>query len=146
MIDIPPVWLALFAVLAWWQPRILPAGPPPGPTALWAGGLLVAAGLLLMAVALISLRRARTTPHPHREPSALVTEGIFRLSRNPIYLGDALILAGLCLRWGAWTALVLVPVFIWLIDRRFIHAEEARLARAFGTAFDDYARQTRRWL
>lgn len=146
MIDIPPVWLAVFAALAWWQPRLIPAGPPPGAPALWAGGVLVAAGLALMAAALVSFLRARTTPVPHRDPAALITTGVFRWTRNPIYLGDTLILAGLCLRWGAWIALLLVPVFIVLIDRRFVRPEEARLSRVFGRAFEEYARRTRRWL
>jgi protein-S-isoprenylcysteine O-methyltransferase Ste14 len=146
MIDIPPVWLAGFAVLAWLQPRLIPAGPPAGNTALWAGGALVGLGLALMAAALWAFMRARTTPIPHQEPTALIASGIFRFTRNPIYLGDALVLAGLCIRWGAWTALLLVPLFILLIDRRFIRAEEARLARAFGPDFEAYAARTRRWL
>ena len=75
----------------------------------WA---LVAAGLALMATAAVTMLRAGATVDPTRQPTALVTHGIFRLSRNPIYLGDVLIVAGLCLVWQPLAALVLVPGFL----------------------------------
>jgi len=111
-----------------------------------AGGLLVGGGLLSIGLAALEMRRARTTVIPHMEPDALVTSGIFRRSRNPIYVGDALVLTGLILRWGAWPSLVLVPLFVWLITDRFVLDEEARLRARFGAAFDAYVERTRRWL
>ena len=139
--------LLLCAVIAWWQGQLLPMGLSFGPT--WAvpvGTILVGLGLLLLALALIEFVRRRTTPIPHMEASALITSGIFRVTRNPIYLGDILILAGLILRWDAVLSLPLIPVLIWIIDFRFIRAEESRLKRAFGDAFLRYMAQTRRWL
>jgi protein-S-isoprenylcysteine O-methyltransferase Ste14 len=145
-IDLPPLWLALFAALAWAQARLLPLGG----FGAWgdpAGAALIGAGLALMAAAFVEFRRHRTSVIPHRQPSALVTTGVYRLSRNPIYLADALILAGLCLRWDALPALVLlVPLFAAVITARFIRPEEARLRAAFGAAFDDWAARTRRWI
>ena len=128
MIDLPPLW------------------PLDHPAADLAGGILVGGGLLLMALALWELRRHRTTVIPHMEPDALVTSGIFARSRNPIYLGDALVLTGLILAWGGWPGLVLVPLFVWVITDRFIEPEEARLAARFGAGFDAWAARTRRWL
>lgn len=148
-IDIPPVWLAGFAVLAWWAAEaaamILPAALLSHPGLDLLGGLLVGGGLVLMALAIYEMRRARTTPIPHLQPTALVTSGIFSRTRNPIYLGDALVLAGLALRWG-WPGLVLVPLFMAVIHDRFIRAEEARLNEAFGPRFTAWAAKTRRWL
>lgn len=148
-IDIPPVWLAGFAVLAWWGGQaaamVLPAAVLSHPLLDLLGGLLVGAGLLLMVLAVFEMRRARTTPIPHMQPTALVTSGIFARSRNPIYLGDALVLAGLALRWG-WPALILVPLFMAVIHDRFIRAEEARLNSTFGPGFTAWAAKTRRWL
>lgn len=139
--DYPPVWLAGFAGLAWGQAQAWPmAGLPT------AGGVLVAAGVVLMAVAAVQFALARTTIVPHETPSALITRGAYGLSRNPIYLADAVILAGLCIVWGAWAALLLVPVFVVVITTRFIRPEEARLRAAFGAAFDDWAAQVRRWV
>ncbi len=145
-IDIPPVWLFGFAALAWWQGRLLPMGLSFGGG--WAdffGGILVGAGLLLIALAFAEFRRHRTTVIPHREAERLITGGIFKRTRNPIYLGDALVLAGLILRWDAVLALPLLPGFVWVIEKRFIEAEEDRLRRRFRMDFARYCQKTRRW-
>lgn len=145
-VDVPPVWVGLFAALAWVQATRLPLWQPgPGIMDLF-GGLLVGAGLVLIALAAHAMYLARTTVIPHRAPAALVSTGIFRRTRNPIYLGDALILAGLMLRWEAWPTLVLLPLFVWIITDRFITSEEDRLRDHFGAAFDRYAETTRRWV
>jgi protein-S-isoprenylcysteine O-methyltransferase Ste14 len=142
-LDLPPVWLALAAALVWMSRGIVTVGT----SALqWAGAAMIVVGLALMLAAVITMTRARTTVIPHRQPAALVTQGIFVRTRNPIYLGDVLLLTGLCLYWQAPLGLATVPVFIWWITRHFITAEEARLHAAFCTAFEEYARRVRRWL
>ncbi|MDF1855656.1 isoprenylcysteine carboxylmethyltransferase family protein [Pseudooceanicola sp.] len=146
-IDIPPVWLAAFLALAWAQAAFVPMGLSFGTTgARFLGGLAVGGGLVLMALAAYEMRRRRTTLIPHAEASALVTSGIFSRSRNPIYLGDALILTGMILYWGAVLALVLIPIFVWLIERRFILPEEDRLRRKFRADFARYCQKVRRWV
>ena len=137
----PQVWLVIFAGLAFLAGRIVPM-----PAAHLPGWALVAAGLALMATAAVTMLRAGATVDPTRQPTALVTHGIFRLSRNPIYLGDVLIVAGLCLVWQPLAALVLVPGFLLVIDRRFIRQEEAWLRNRDRAAFDAWAARTRRWL
>lgn len=146
-IDIPPVWLLGFAILAWLQAAHAPLGLSFGGTwADFAGGLLVGGGLVLMAMAFAEFRRHKTTVIPHQEADRLITSGIFKRSRNPIYLGDALILAGLILRWDAVLALPLVPIFVWVIEKRFVIAEEDRLRRKFRMDFARYCEKTRRWI
>ncbi|MEL6645351.1 MAG: methyltransferase [Pseudomonadota bacterium] len=147
MIDIPPVWLALFCAAAWVQANHYPLGLTFG--AGWAdlaGGLLVGGGVLLILMAALEFRRHKTTVIPHMEASALVTSGIFARSRNPIYLADALILTGLILRWDAVLSLPLIPIFVWWIERRFILAEEDRLRRKFRHEFARYENKVRRWV
>ena len=144
-IDLPPVWLVCFLFLGWLIGRILPLRLF-GEVGAVAGAGLIGAGLLLMAWAVVEMRRARTTVIPHQEPVALVTTGPFSLSRNPIYLADAMILSGAILWWDAAVALLLVPVFMRLISHRFIHSEEDRLARGFGPAWDAWSLRVRRWL
>ena len=145
LIDIPPVWLFLFACLAWGQARLLPVGSFGG-WADWAGAALVVIGIGLMIAAVFEMTRARTTVIPHQAPSAIVTSGIFGISRNPIYLGDAMVLAGLVLRWDAIPSVLLVPAFIMVIERRFIRDEENRLRAAFPDEFAAWSSRVRRWL
>jgi len=76
----------------------------------------------------------------------LVQSGIFSRTRNPIYLGDLLILAGITLYLDAVLALVLVPVLARVLERRFILPEEDRLRRKFRADFARYCQKTRRWI
>ncbi|WP_341366757.1 isoprenylcysteine carboxylmethyltransferase family protein [Yoonia sp. BS5-3] len=146
-IDIPPVWLGLALVFTWWTGILQPSALRMDlPILDLLGGLLVGGGLVLMGLAFVEMRKQRTTVIPHMEASHLVTTGIFARTRNPIYLGDALVLAGLALRWDAPLALVLVPVFMFTITQRFIIPEEARLRRAFRADFARYCQNTRRWM
>ncbi len=143
-VDLPPVWLALHLVLAYGLGALTP--PFFGVFGLWAGAALVLTGLALMATAILQMAARRTTVIPRRDPSALMTTGAFSLSRNPIYLGDALILTGAILWWDAALALPLVASFVSLIQARFIRDEEARLTAAFGPEFDLWAARVRRWI
>ena len=110
-----------------------------------AGTVLIVGGLFIFTAALLQFRRHRTTVMPRETPVAMIDSGIYRLSRNPIYLADALFLAGAALWWDA-ASLLLVPLFVMIITRRFILDEESGLRAVFGAAFDRYAAQTRRWL
>lgn len=146
-VDIPPVWLVVALGLAWAQATHLPMGLSFGGA--WAdfvGGLLVGGGLVLAFLAIYELRRFRTTPIPHHDPERLVTTGIFSRSRNPIYLGDLLILAGLILRWDAVLSLPLLPIFLWILERRFVIPEENRMRRKFRADFARYCAKTGRWV
>lgn len=143
-IDIPPSWLALHIGAAW----VLSLVSPPV-FAAWGAVLgpgLVALGALVMVVAALQMIRLRTTVIPRRNPSALVTTGLFAWSRNPIYLADVLILLGAILWLDVALGLPLVASFISLIQARFIRDEEARLTETFGPEFDLWAARTRRWV
>lgn len=146
ILDVPPLWLLIFGLLGWAQAEFIPMGPPGGAVTELLGGLLVGAGILLIALAAFEFRKHSTTIVPHLTPDALITDGIFRRTRNPIYLGDVLILAGLLLRWEAWISLPLAALLVIILDRRFVQGEEVRAREAFGPAYDAYCRQTRRWV
>lgn len=145
-LDMPPAWLVLMIGLADAQARLLPLGPGAPGWAVVPGWGLILGGLALAGAAAVQFRRARTTIVPHRTARFMVTTGVYRLSRNPIYLGDVLVLAGFILCRGAWPSVVLLPLFAIVITRRFILPEEARLRAAFGGAFDTYAERTNRWI
>lgn len=142
-IDFPPVWLAGFAAVGGVIGRLAPVATPANDT---LGAILIVLGLVLMVVAAAQMLIARTTVIPRRDPDALVFGGVFRISRNPIYLADAIVLAGLYIAWDALVALPLVAVFVAIIQRRFILEEEARLSRRFGEEYLAYTARVRRWL
>ncbi len=147
LIDIPPVWLVGFALLAWVQARVLPLGLSlDGAVTDLLSGILIGGGIILAVMAVIEFRRHKTTVFPHETPSTMVQTGIYKRSRNPIYVGDVLILTGLILRFDAVLSLVLIPVFVWVLERRFIIPEEDRLRRTFRADFARYERKTRRWI
>ena len=144
-LDAPPVWLIAFVVVAWLQVGLAPL-PFPQPLGRDIGAFAVLAGLFFVVAAVMQMRRHRTTVLPHAAASELVTTGIFGKSRNPIYVGLVLILAGASLWIGSLLGLILVPVFVGVLTRRFIVDEEARLKAAFGADYEAYAESTRRWL
>ena len=110
--------------------------------------LLVAAGMVIVLAGLVRFRRAATTVNPMRpdDASSLVVSGIYRVTRNPMYLGMLLILAG----WAVWLAhplsLLGLPLFVVYMNRFQIRSEEQALRARFPEAFDAYARTVRRWL
>lgn len=117
------------------------------------GGRIVAiamavAGAAIALAGVLAFRRVRTTPDPMRPERAtqLVVDGVYAHTRNPMYLGLALALAG----WALWLddgwALAGVPAFVAWMDRLQIPAEERALASLFGAPYDAYRRRVRRWL
>lgn len=146
-IDIPPVWLGLCLALAYWlglkKPFWLSFDHA---VTQFLSAVLIGAGLILMLLAVAEMRRQKTTVIPHLEADRLVQSGIFKRSRNPIYLGDVLLLTGFILRWDAPVALPLVPVLFWILETRFVIPEEDRLRRKFRQDFYRYTEKTRRWL
>jgi protein-S-isoprenylcysteine O-methyltransferase Ste14 len=111
-------------------------------------GLVVLAGLLCMLAGVWSFRKARTTINPLKPEtaSALVRGGIFARSRNPMYLGMALVLTGWALFLGNLLALAGVWAFVAWINRWQIAPEERALARLFGAEFAEYCKQVPRWV
>lgn len=146
-LDVPPVWLAAFAAMAYVQGHFYSYGLSlRHPVTLLLSGILVGAGIVLMLLAIMEFKRHATTVIPHKEAATLIQTGVFKRSRNPIYLGDVLILTGLVLWWDAVLSLALVPIFFWVLETRFVIPEENRLRRKFRADFARYMEKTRRWM
>jgi protein-S-isoprenylcysteine O-methyltransferase Ste14 len=110
------------------------------------GATVLALGVLLgPANALMFLFRG-TTLNPVGSPTRLFTGGVYRISRNPMYLGLLMIYAGVALlQWQLWALLlILVPFFV--VDRIYIPAEERRMLEVFGEQYERYCKRVMRWL
>jgi protein-S-isoprenylcysteine O-methyltransferase Ste14 len=135
------IGLALEHWHAWPLPDVATRGARHG-----AGLLLFLAGGALAAPAIRSFLRAGTGVPVHHKVTALVTTGIYAWTRNPMYLGLALVMAGSAL-WAnsLWLVIALVAMML-VIARAVIAREEAFLEAKFGDAYRDYKARVRRWL
>jgi protein-S-isoprenylcysteine O-methyltransferase Ste14 len=104
------------------------------------------AGVVLNLAADRKFHQANTTVKPFQESSALVTDGVFKISRNPMYSGFVFILVGIAILLGSLSPFLIVGAFFFVIDRLFIRTEETMLAQRFGKEYEDYRQITRRWL
>ena len=107
---------------------------------------LIVGGLLLDGMAAGLFRRRGTAVEPWKPSTALVIEGPYRFSRNPIYLGFAVTYVGLAIAMNSWVALLLLLPCIVVVDRFVIQREERYLAAKFGAPYDAYRLKVRRWL
>jgi len=106
----------------------------------------VLGGVLLHRAGTRRFAAAGTTVEPDGVPSALVENGVFALTRNPMYLAGVVILSGVGLLLGGGAPLVLVPVWALAATRWYIRAEEEALAARFGAVYGAYRSRVRRWL
>lgn len=112
----------------------------------WAGAVPIVAGVGVVLWVAAIFNRRKTTIKPGDISSSLVTDGPFRISRNPIYLAMASILAGTAISLGSLMPWLVVPVFVALVGYNVIPVEEAMLADAFGQSYADYRAKVRRWI
>lgn len=146
---VPPlaVWLVCALAIA------AAANALPGPRLAFAGHRLVAlalaaAGAGVALAGVLAFRRARTTVNPMspQRASTVVRTGVYRLTRNPMYLGLAAVLAAMALWWADPLGLVGVAAFCAWMTRWQIRPEERALRQRFGVEFDRYAAEVRRWI
>lgn len=119
------------------------------PAATWLvvlGALLLSAGCVLGITGVAAFRRAGTNVNPHQPALRVVETGPYRLSRNPMYLGMVLIVAGLGLVASLDWALILAPMLWAVLHVGVVLREEAYLAAKFGDPYRAYLARTRRWL
>lgn len=142
----PPLIYALVLVLAWWLNRVWPWAMDFGALNPLLGWLLIGLGLFGFAWALWAIYRHKTTVNPFKAATTLVTSGPFGISRNPIYVSDWLVYAGVTLLLRSAWPLPFVPV-VWALMRYAVIAhEEVHLQAKFGEAYSAYQARVRRWL
>lgn len=142
----PPILFGVAAIAAVGLGVVLP-GPEWLRAPIWAalGWAVLLAGLALDIAAMVTMSRQRANILPHRAATALVTNGPFAWSRNPIYLGNTLAMTGAALAFANPWFLPAALVAALAVTQLAIRREEAHLAARFGAAWDAYSRQTARW-
>src|SRR5262245_40603392 len=145
----PPLAFAIPFVAGWLLnlARPMPLAGPDRRAALWlAGAVLMALGFALAIWAGRTFRRAGTPVNPFEPSSALVRQGPFRFSRNPIYLGMALMYLGGSVLANTFWPVLLLPIALVVLYFTVIRREERYLSAKFGATYDEYRRQVRRWI
>jgi len=110
------------------------------------GGVPLLLGVILNLVADAAFKKHGTTVKPFEESTALITGGVFRISRHPMYLGMLLILLGIATLMGSLTPFVVVVAFGISMELVFVRFEESMLEKKFGRIWLEYKRQVRRWI
>jgi protein-S-isoprenylcysteine O-methyltransferase Ste14 len=109
------------------------------------GWLGIVAGMGIILTALGLFRRAGTNAEPWKTSTSIVTDGVYRWTRNPMYLGMALTYAGIALVCDSLAALILLVPVVFVIQRQVIEAEEAYMEARFGEPYRAYKASVRRW-
>jgi protein-S-isoprenylcysteine O-methyltransferase Ste14 len=144
----PLLYLAAIAIsVGLWVLYPLPWFGSPLSDILFAVGCVAVVGVVATEVsAMRTLARANTTVRPDRGSTQLVTSGPFSFTRNPIYLGNTLLMLGIAMISGVLWFVPLAVVAAFLTQKLAIEPEERHLATRFGKRYHDYARRVRRWI
>ncbi|TAL90355.1 MAG: isoprenylcysteine carboxylmethyltransferase family protein [Candidimonas sp.] len=144
----PPIVMLVTALVMWLLSVFLPGFTLHALHSVTAAAIIGLAGLSLGMAGIIAFKRAQTTVDPRRPGSAstLVTSGIYRLTRNPMYLGILLVLIAWAIFLGNGLSLLFAFAFAMYIHRYQIRPEERFLQQKFGTDFASYKAKVRMWI
>ena len=142
----PPVYLLLALLASYGLDRFLPIVDLVPELLRYLDLLPVVAALWIAGKSARRFGQRETTIKPFEESSALVTDGYFRYSRNPMYLSMLLLTTGVAWLLGSLTAFLPVPFLYAVLRFRFIAMEEGMLEQKFGVEYLEYKRQVRRWV
>jgi protein-S-isoprenylcysteine O-methyltransferase Ste14 len=143
---VPPIYFLAAILLMVALHYILPLARILDPPFTYAGALPLIVGIVISAVASRSFAKAGTPVIPFERSTVLVRTGLFRISRNPMYLGLILALIGTAILFGTVGPWLPIPIFVWIIRTNFIAGEERFLQEIFGAEYVAYKKSVRRWL
>ena len=142
----PPTWMLIAIVAMLILNFLVPVAKIVPPLWNLIGLVFLGSGLILNLIADKAFHQIGTTVKPFQESSGLVTDGVFQISRNPMYLGMMLILIGIALLLRSLSPFLIILPFVIFLDRTYIRVEEHMLAEKFATEWQAYKAKTRRWL
>lgn len=141
----PPVIAASVIGLAWLLDRFIPLPLFSGRH--WIiGALIIAFAVGIALIAVIAFFRAKTHVEPWKPSSTIIQSGLYRFSRNPIYLAFLIILVGIALVLNSIWFLLGMPILVWLLRVLVINREERYLEDKFGDEYRQYKNKVRRWI
>lgn len=144
----PPVYMLIMAYIMWLLDKFLPLYNWLNSPWNKLGLIIIGMAVLLDIWSLLLFFHAKTTPNPMKPGSTshLVTSGLYRYSRNPMYLGLLVMLIGWGLYLGSLSPLSMLPLFIRLLTKQQIEPEEIILMDKFGPEYKDFQQRVRRWI
>ena len=144
----PIVVLALIGIIMWWVADLVPEMDLVIPERIIVATIISLAGITLILAGAVAFRIARTTVNPMQpdKTSSIVTRGIYKISRNPMYVGFLLILFSWAVLLSNVFSFALLPAFVWYMNRYQIIPEEQALLAKFGEEYAAYTKNVRRWL
>jgi len=110
------------------------------------GIILLFIGIIINILADNEFKKQKTTVKSFEESTALITNGVFKLSRNPMYLGFSLIIIGITIFMGSISSYSVIIIFIFIMQKKFIIIEERMLAHKFGIKWLEYKQKVRQWI
>src|SRR5690625_663331 len=148
-LKIPPIIVVLlFGALMWLADTWLVIKPLMFGTNWWLYALFLMAGFWITSLGVRAFSSHQTTTHPQHPEKAtvLVQSGIYRYSRNPMYLGLLLILLSGVFYFGNWATIIVLPLYVGYMSRFQIIPEEEAMQQKFGGPYIEYKSQVRRWI
>ena len=142
---LPPLWMLMSVIAQFALDRWLPVAEWIGSPHNWLGGALALPGFAAILWAAGSFRKADTGIVPFTESTALVTSGLYRITRNPMYLGIVAMTLGVAMSFGTVPFYLAAALLFAVLNFAFCPYEEQRLRTAFPD-FDAYAARVRRWI
>ena len=141
----PLIFLAFFAA-GWFIEFVIPISVHTAFIIRYAGWAFAVLSAIITVLGFNEFYLARTTILPNRAASTLITSGIFRVSRNPLYLSLLLLYIGASIYFSIWWSVVLAPLLVFIMNRYVIRTEEVFLAEKFSELYRAYCARVRRWL
>jgi protein-S-isoprenylcysteine O-methyltransferase Ste14 len=142
----PPILALGYIIIGVLLGNFLPLLPSLTRTLRMFGLPLVLIGFVIGLMGFLEIRKANTTLDPHGTVTTVVTSGIYRFTRNPMYLAFCMMVIGFPLAYRSLWGIILVPFFVLTMNRLVIEKEEAYLEKKFGEPYTSFKRRVRRWL
>jgi len=142
----PPLLILILTLIAYAFDFLFPLPIITGSSMWFSGGIVIVIAFLLVAIAIFQFRQAKTHVEPWKSTSSIIQSGVYRYSRNPIYLAFCIVTAGIGMVLNSWWVVGVILPLMFLLRHLVIAREEAYLEKKFGDEYINYKNSVRRWI